>query len=136
MIFSKDIYYCIKGLSFLARSGSPSSTREISQKEGIPLHFLEKIFKTLKKSGILNSRKGVNGGYFLSMPPKRINLKLIFKALCKREFSAINCLPPREGYCVNKRNCELREGFNLVYRKFDKFFQRVTIEDFIKNASN
>lgn len=40
--------------------------KEIAERENIPVKFLEQIMLTLKNSGLVNSRMGVTGGYYLA----------------------------------------------------------------------
>ena len=42
--------------------------KEIADRENIPIKFLEQIMLSLKNAGLVNSRMGVNGGYYLSQP--------------------------------------------------------------------
>ena len=52
---------------------------EISKKQNIPKRFLEQILNDLKSAGIVESRRGVAGGYRLSKPPEQISLALVIR---------------------------------------------------------
>jgi Rrf2 family protein len=52
---------------------------EIARTKKIPLKFLENILLQLKKEGILNSKKGKGGGYFLNKPPDKIKIAPIIR---------------------------------------------------------
>jgi Rrf2 family protein len=73
-MLSKKTQYALKALGYLAgRYGQgPVLIAEISKKKKIPLKFLENILLQLKQQGILESKKGKGGGYFLAAPPKSI----------------------------------------------------------------
>ena len=50
---------------------------EISEKESIPIKFLEQILLNLKNNGILNSKRGANGGYLLAKSKDDISIGMI-----------------------------------------------------------
>lgn len=74
------------------REDSESGWHQISQiaaQSGIPEKFLEQILLTLKKSGYLKSRRGIDGGYALSRPAAQIRLNEIITILEGRMLSGI-----------------------------------------------
>lgn len=54
--------------------GKPVQIGDLSQKEHIPVKFLEQILLSLKKAGLLRSKRGAGGGYQLDRPPAQISL--------------------------------------------------------------
>ena len=75
----------------------------IAQTTGIPDKFLEQILLTLKKSGFLKSRRGVDGGYALNRPAGQIRMDEVIEALDGR------MLPEEE---ID----EGRDGSGLIFR--------------------
>lgn len=75
--------YGIKALYELAVNyeGKPVPTREISERHGLPVPFLEQVLHKLKCAGLIRSRRGVNGGYVLSRPPEEVTLGDAVRAL-------------------------------------------------------
>ena len=73
---SKKSKYGIRALMFLARryDQGPVLISEVAKHERIPKKFLESILLELKNKGILGSKKGKGGGYFLARLPASINL--------------------------------------------------------------
>ena len=53
----------------------------ISEKESIPIKFLEQILLTLKNNGILKSRRGANGGYLLAHSCNNISVGIILEII-------------------------------------------------------
>ena len=47
---------------------------EIAEARGIPLHFLEQLFAGLRRAGILQSQRGVKGGYSFRRPPAAVTI--------------------------------------------------------------
>jgi len=75
-MLSKKTQYALKALGFLAaRYGEgPVLISEISEKKKIPIKFLETILLELKQAGVLESKKGKGGGYYLTESPKKTTL--------------------------------------------------------------
>src|SRR6201991_1669649 len=67
--------YALRALLFLAAKGdvAPVQISEISEREKIPRKFLEAILLELKKTGIVRSHRGRQGGYSLGRPAKDIS---------------------------------------------------------------
>jgi Rrf2 family protein len=82
-MLSKRTKYGIKAMVYLARKEhqDPVNIAEISQKENISRKFLESILLTLKKNGILGSKKGKLGGYYLLKQPSEIKMSSILRIL-------------------------------------------------------
>jgi len=66
--------YAVSALTELAlQAGSgPVPIGEIARRRGIPAQFLEGIFARLRRVGILQSQRGVGGGYLFARPPAEI----------------------------------------------------------------
>jgi Rrf2 family protein len=75
-MLSKKAQYGLKALGYLAAqyNTSPVLIADIAKDKNIPIKFLESILLDLKKKGILDSKKGKGGGYFLSQNPKKTTI--------------------------------------------------------------
>lgn len=75
-MLSKKTQYGLKALGFLAAKygQGPVLISEIAKKKKIPIKFLESILLQLKNKGVLDSKKGKGGGYFLANAPKKTTL--------------------------------------------------------------
>jgi Rrf2 family protein len=62
-------------------AGNPTQAKEIARRQDIPLRYLEQIFQDLKRAGIVDSRRGPRGGYYLRKTPGDIRLGDIVRAL-------------------------------------------------------
>jgi Rrf2 family protein len=80
---SNRTIYAVAALYELGKlpMGKTRKIKEIALSASIPQSFLEQILLELKKSGILTSIKGAQGGYKLSKPLKEITLKEIIQTL-------------------------------------------------------
>ena len=61
--------------------GGPMMAKDIARREGIPLRFLEQIFQDLKRAGLVDSRRGPRGGYFLKRRAEDVKLGDVVRAL-------------------------------------------------------
>lgn len=75
--------YAVRALAELARSGGagPVPIGEIARRRDIPVQFLEGLFATLRRAGILHSQRGVKGGYSFARPPEELTVLEIVEAL-------------------------------------------------------
>src|ERR1044071_6793720 len=82
-MLSKKTKYGLKALIYIARQEGlvPVLISDISEKEKIPKKFLEAILLDLKKFGILGSKKGKGGGYYLMKDPKSVTAASLIRVL-------------------------------------------------------
>ena len=74
--------YAVLALAELASTGSdPVPIGQVAERRGIPVQFLEQLFSTLRRAGILTSHRGAKGGYTLARPPEDINVLEVVQAL-------------------------------------------------------
>ena len=68
--------YAVRALAELARRGAtaPVPIGEIARARDIPVQFLEGLFATLRRAGILQSQRGVKGGYSFARPPSEVTV--------------------------------------------------------------
>ncbi len=68
--------YAVRALTELVRrgAGQPVPIGEIAKAREIPVQFLEGLFATLRRAGILQSQRGVKGGYLFARPPAEITV--------------------------------------------------------------
>jgi Rrf2 family protein len=105
--------YALRAMYRLTRDfeNGPLLIAAISTKERIPRKFLEVILLQLKQAGLVDSRKGRNGGYLLALPAARITLGSIIRTIdgplsplpCARESADKPCAE-----CTGKHICETR----------------------------
>lgn len=54
---------------------------EIARRRDIPVQFLEGLFATLRRAGVLHSQRGVKGGYTFARPPEEVTVLEVVEAL-------------------------------------------------------
>ena len=127
--------YAVMALADLAsfRDSYPVSLRDISLRQGISLDYLEQIFLKLKKNNIVNSVRGINGGYILSKNPTEINLSDIFLAVDER-VKTVKCKKDSKKSCNGKSTkCITHNLWDELEIHINNFFQKKSLKDLIKN---
>jgi Rrf2 family protein len=83
MRLSLQVHYAICGIFDLAYNGQGElvQVRVIGERQGIPTRYLEQIFQRLRKADLIIGKRGPGGGYTLSRPPARINLREVVEAV-------------------------------------------------------
>jgi Rrf2 family protein len=82
-MLSMKSQYAFKALTYLSEkfNEGPVLISEIARKKKIPLKFLENILLELKKAGILDSKKGKGGGYFLRKSPDQVKVATVIRLI-------------------------------------------------------
>ena len=74
--------YAVVAMAELARSGDgPVPIATIAERRGMPVQFLEQLFSTLRRAGLLTSHRGMKGGYTLSRPADEITVLEVVQTL-------------------------------------------------------
>jgi Rrf2 family protein len=75
--------YAVRALFDIAfyNEGRPTQVKDIAERQNIPPRFLEQIFQDLKRSGIVGSKRGPQGGYSLARRAGEIRLGDVVRAL-------------------------------------------------------
>ncbi|RZD14828.1 MAG: RrF2 family transcriptional regulator [Candidatus Acidulodesulfobacterium ferriphilum] len=117
----------------------PISLKDIAERESISIHYLEQIFFTLKKAGIVRSLRGPNGGYVLNKKPSDILIGDIIASV--EPIEIISCISKAKNKkeCERKSICLAFDMWNSISTKITGFLNSITIEDVIneyKQKSN
>ncbi|REE80392.1 BadM/Rrf2 family transcriptional regulator [Lutibacter oceani] len=134
-MLSMKTKYGLKALSYLAKQeiNVPVLISEISESENISKKFLESILLTLKKNGILASKKGKGGGYYLLKKPNEIKISTVIRVL-EGPIAMLPCVSlnyyEKCDDCVNEENCSLNRLMVQVRDNTLKILENKTLEDF------
>ena len=122
--------YGIKALFELARNygEAPLNIREISKRHGLPVPFLEQVLHHLKRCGLVESRRGVNGGYILSRHPRDITIGDAVRAL-EGPIALCDCLQHSDSTEASKRamNCVTSNVYKRLGKMVEEAFDSITL---------
>jgi Rrf2 family protein len=111
--------------------------KEISQREQISPKFLEQILLTLKNAGLLHSKMGVGGGYYLARSAKEVTLGQIFRTL-DGPVAPIKCVS-QMAYepcgCPDEETCGLRLAMSDVRNAVADILDNTSLADVTKRQS-
>jgi Rrf2 family protein len=105
----------------------PVPIRAIAENQEISGKYLEQVVGTLRKRGLISSRKGVRGGYSLSRPPAEITLWDIISALDSHE-ALVDCVVDPDS-CHRSEACLTRTIWALLSNKLREFWSSYTLQD-------
>lgn len=133
MILSMKTRYAIVALTRLSKDfgKGPILIKQIADEEKIPQSFLENILLELKKMGILGSRLGKKGGYYLIKEPHQVSLADIVKhfegSIALMYCVSENAYQPCE-FCKDEQLCSIRRIFSEIRDTTNEILNRTTLE--------
>jgi len=137
-MLSKKAKYAINALVYLARHNKgtqPIQISTIAKSENIPRKFLEAILLDLKNAGMLNSKKGKAGGYFLQKSADEINIADVTR-LFDGAIALIPCVAhlyyARCEECVDEATCGIRDVFAEVRAESVKMLKTATLAEIVR----
>src|SRR5512139_1656156 len=143
MRLSKRGEYGLRAMITLAEPAGNSTSpvmmqiKEISRREKISPKFLEQILLTLKNAGLLHSKMGVGGGYYLARSASEITLGQIFRVL-DGHLAPIRCVS-QTAYescgCPDEQTCGLRLAMSDVRNAIAGILDNTSLADITKRQN-
>ena len=133
-MLSRKSKYGLKALLTLARERSrgPILISDLAQRDAIPKKFLEAILLELKHHGVVGSRKGKGGGYFLRREPEEITFGAVIRVL-EGPLAAVPCVSQTAymkcAECVDETTCGVRAAMKEVRDATAKILDNTTLAD-------
>jgi len=139
MKLSKRGEYGLRAAIHLARCHKESrlvQIKEIAEEQHIPPKYLEQILLALKNAGILNSKLGVGGGYYLLRPPDTVSMGEIVRVL-DGPLAPIHCVS-QTAYepcgCPDEETCGLRLVMLDVRNAISEILDNTTLTDAVERV--
>lgn len=135
-MLSKKTKYGIKALTYLARQNRdcPVQISEIAESENISVKFLERILLELRKAGVLDSKKGKGGGYFLAKLPKDIPMTAVIRTL-EGPIAMVPCVSlnfyEKCDDCADETTCAVSKLMIQVRDKTLEVFRNTSLQDLV-----
>src|SRR5688572_10036211 len=107
------------------------SIQTISNQQNIPKRFLEQILNDLKSAGLLESRRGVSGGYRLAQPPQQISLASIIRHL-EGALAPVSCVSEKfyeRCSCPDESRCAIRSVMKEVRDAVVNILEKLSVAD-------
>ncbi len=139
-MISKKTKYAINALVYLARENKgtePIQISTIAKSEHIPRKFLEAILLDLRNAGILSSRKGKTGGYYLHKSPDQINIADVMR-LFDGPIALLPCVThlyyERCEECKDEATCGIRSIFFDVRNETVNLLKNATLTQIMERS--
>src|SRR6266581_219998 len=103
----------------------------ISQQQNIPKRFLEQILNDLKSAGLVQSKRGVAGGYRLARRPEQITLAAVVRHI-EGALAPVRCVSERfyeKCSCPDESRCAIRSVMKEIREAVVQIAERTTIAD-------
>jgi Rrf2 family protein len=111
----------------------------VAAEEHIPQKFLELILLDLKNAGILNSKKGKGGGYYLLKKPDEVNIADVIR-LFEGAIALLPCVTHRYyercEECRDEKTCGIRDLFREVREETVRILKNNTLADILARESS
>jgi Rrf2 family protein len=135
-VLTKKTKYALRSLIYLARheAEGPVLIARLAEEEKIPRKFLEHVLLELNKDGILASKKGKGGGYFLGKPAHQIFIGDVVR-LMDGPLAPVACVS-KTAYakckdCDSERSCCIRPVMKKVRDAIAGVLDRTTLADML-----
>lgn len=106
---------------------NPVRLKDISDRQNIPLHYLEQLFRKLRIAGIVHSVRGPGGGYIMNQEPKTITVKNLLDAVEEHAEVEEDLVAPTDE--ANKTKAYFG---TMVENHTNELLEKTTLEDLLK----
>ncbi len=127
--------YAVQAMLDLANQpdGRIVTLREIADRQGIKVKYLEQIFLKLNHAGLIKSKRGPGGGYSLTRPVDAIQIGEIMNAVGESS-APVRCLAG-ENDCMRREGCIIRPFWERMKQTIDGFLFSSTLSDIMNEKS-
>jgi len=134
MHLSKKSEYALRALVAIARESRSLFIQEPARTENIPVKFLEQILLTLRRAGLLISKRGLGGGYVLRKAASEISLCEVI-SIMDGPLAPVPCaadLPAEKCSCPDPATCPIRKVMTDFCKQMQSSLFSQTIEDLVR----
>jgi Rrf2 family protein len=108
----------------------PLALRVIAERQAISESYLEQVFTSLRKAGLVRASRGAQGGYELGHPATQITVGEILRAL-EGPIIPVHCVGETDNgpRCERENNCITRSFWEDLRDKINEYLDSVTLQD-------
>lgn len=108
---------------------TPVLLRDLAQRQGLSVKYLEQLVGPLRKAGLVRSKRGVRGGFQLSKPPEQIRMLDVVEAL-EGPLGLVECVLHPYG-CPRSERCVTKEVWAKAASAIRDVLAAITLADMI-----
>ena len=134
MNFTTKSRYAVNALAdlkFLSFDSQPIALKDIANRQGINLAYLEQLFRKLRVAGLVKSIRGRNGGYVYAHDPKNISIKDIMHAV-EENLDSTNCAGTST--CHAGKRCNSHQLWDDLNNVVDGFLSGISITELVEST--
>jgi len=133
MLMTRASEYALLSLIIIAKASKPLDAETLSNELDISRSFLAKILQSMARQNILNSFKGVNGGFALAKKAHEITILNIICAAEGKSPSVFDCAGSQKNCPSDKAStCKIWSFLNRLQGKIDYFLDELTLADILE----
>jgi Rrf2 family protein len=129
--------YGVRAMVALAKNygGGPMSVAAVAKSSSVPPAYLEQLIGPLRRAGLVESKRGAQGGYVLSRPPAAIRVGEIYRVM-EGPVAPMDCVSedPADQTCPLIEGCETRPVWLKVRDSIVEALDSTTLADLVASA--
>lgn len=134
MNLSQKCQYAVRAVMELAKQygQGPVAISQIAANQAIPQRFLENILNDLRPTGLIESRRGVQGGYLLAKDPAAITVGEIIR-MVEGPLDPVKCIGDRNNsFCPLKESCALVHLWSRAKAAVEAVYDNASFRDLVE----
>ena len=138
MNLSQKCQYAVRAVLELSKryGQGPVAAAEIAANQAVPQRFLEIILNELKPMGLVDSRRGAQGGFYLAASPDKITVGKVIR-LVDGPLEPVRCEEGHGGKCCPLLGrCALTELWSEARQAVEAVYDSVTFQDLVERERN
>lgn len=108
--------------------------KEIAERQGISLKYLERFIPLLSKSGFIEGVQGKGGGYRLTRKPEEYTVGEILRVV-EGNFAPVSCLECGALPCEREAQCRTISMWKELQTLINSYFDGITLKDLMKDSN-
>lgn len=108
--------------------------KDVAQRQGISVKYLEQIISVLSHAGFVRSVRGSGGGYMLTNEPKDYTVGMILR-LTEGSLAPVQCLEVEHNDCPRADSCVTLDVWEKLYSAINSVVDTITLQDLVNDSS-
>ena len=118
----------------LCEQGKYVALKDVAQRQGISVKYLEQIISVLSHAGFVRSVRGLGGGYMLTNEPKDYTVGMILR-LTEGSLAPVQCLEFEHNDCPRADSCVTLGVWEKLYSAINSVVDTITLQDLVNDSS-
>ena len=118
----------------LCEQGKYVALKDVAQRQGISVKYLEQIISVLSRAGFVRSVRGSGGGYMLTNEPKDYTVGMILR-LTEGSLAPVQCLDVEHNDCPRADSCVTLGLWEKLYSAINSVVDTITLQDLVNDSN-